>query len=164
MLVDTFTAASLDPLLVGFLAKRASATLPGLLSTDRLSFSVVHESPARYRRLRTAHRVAVRGTRVGGRPSVRVPVLIGAPLVVLGRPASTIDVGDHLFVMVEVLGTRPTGNCETAGLVWWTHDTHGSRPSHRQRHLEARLVRVTKVAGASVSRSLAPSCRGPRPR
>jgi 3-hydroxy-9,10-secoandrosta-1,3,5(10)-triene-9,17-dione monooxygenase reductase component len=110
MLVGTFTAVSLDPLLVGFLGERASSTLPRLLSADRLSFCLVHESQLPVIDA-FARPIESRFDALEWEidRQFRVPVLIRAPLVVFGHPASTIDAGDHLFVTVDVLGTRSTG-------------------------------------------------------
>jgi 3-hydroxy-9,10-secoandrosta-1,3,5(10)-triene-9,17-dione monooxygenase reductase component len=110
MLVGTFTSVSLEPLLVGFLGDRGSSTLPTLLRAGTVAFSVLRETDLRtVEAFRRPSQARFEGVSWELDRQFGSPVLTGAPLVVFGRPWAETDAGDHIFVLVEVLGVRTSG-------------------------------------------------------
>jgi flavin reductase (DIM6/NTAB) family NADH-FMN oxidoreductase RutF len=110
MVVGTFTSVSLSPLLVGFLGERRSSTLPRLLNADAVSCNVLHDAQLH---IVDAFRRSI-DERFDGLDwhidqRFQVPVLVGATLVVFGKPTSTTDAGDHVFAMIDVNGLQATG-------------------------------------------------------
>jgi 3-hydroxy-9,10-secoandrosta-1,3,5(10)-triene-9,17-dione monooxygenase reductase component len=110
MVVGTFTAVSLDPLLVGFLGDRRSSTVVKLLDAERVSCSLLHESHLdvvdAFRRPAES-RFDDLSWEVDSRHGA--PVFIGTPLVVFARPSAQPDVGDHVLALFDVIDIRATG-------------------------------------------------------
>jgi 3-hydroxy-9,10-secoandrosta-1,3,5(10)-triene-9,17-dione monooxygenase reductase component len=103
MLIGSFTSVSLSPLLVGFLGDRASKTLAHLLELDLWTFSVLADDdtiapsafcgPLHERFSRVKWSTSPLGT----------PVLDDSVLALHCRKHSTVEAGDHEFVLAEVL-------------------------------------------------------------
>jgi flavin reductase (DIM6/NTAB) family NADH-FMN oxidoreductase RutF len=102
MLIGSFTSMSLDPPLVGFFADRSSGTVPHLLRSASLAFSVLPQEarvvcdafrlPRHERFAGIAWRLTERGN----------PVIDRAAMTVEGPIDSTVPVGDHDLVVVRV--------------------------------------------------------------
>lgn len=104
MIVGTFSSASLDPPLVGFLAARTSATLPRLLAAERLCFNLLREdglSIVDAFRRPAGERFAGVDWRVD--PDYGTPVIRPSVLTVHAEPHSVSAAGDHQFVLCRVL-------------------------------------------------------------
>lgn len=103
MVVGTFTAVSLDPLLVGFLGDRRSGTFGRLLQIDRWCFSVLTQADAaivdRFRRQNAERFKGVdwRLTRHG------TPLINGSTLAVHTRQYESLPAGDHDLALAQVL-------------------------------------------------------------
>jgi len=102
MLIGSFTSISLDPPMVGFFADRSSSTLPQLMRSPSLAFSVLSQEaravcdafrlPRQERFAGIAWRATPRGN----------PVIAGSVVAVEGLVDSTARTGDHDLVVVRV--------------------------------------------------------------
>ncbi|RBM21792.1 monooxygenase [Prauserella sp. PE36] len=106
MVVGTFTAISMDPLLVGFFGDHRSKTLTEITAADRWSFSVLHQDDA----------LAAEAFR--GPPESRfsaltwdvsdfgTPLIRGAMITIEAINDSVVRIGDHDLVTAKVMSLR----------------------------------------------------------
>ncbi|MBB3664538.1 flavin reductase (DIM6/NTAB) family NADH-FMN oxidoreductase RutF [Prauserella sediminis] len=106
MVVGTFTAISMDPLLVGFFGDQRSKTLTEITAADRWSFSILHQDdglvaeafrgPAESRFSALDWDVSDFGT----------PLIRGAVITIEAIKDSVVRIGDHDLVTAEVTSLR----------------------------------------------------------
>lgn len=106
MVVGTFTAISMNPLLVGFFGDHRSKTLPEITAAERWSFNVLHQDdtavaeafrgPAESRFSELTWDVSDFGT----------PLIKGAVIAIEAIKDSVVRIGDHDLVTAEVTSLR----------------------------------------------------------
>jgi flavin reductase (DIM6/NTAB) family NADH-FMN oxidoreductase RutF len=111
MLIGSFTSISLDPPMAGFFADRSSGTLPYLMRSPSLAFSVLSQEAravCEAFRLPRQERFSAVDWRTTGRGN---PVIAGSVMVLEGLVDVTVPVGDHLLVAVRIdsIGAVRTG-------------------------------------------------------
>jgi flavin reductase (DIM6/NTAB) family NADH-FMN oxidoreductase RutF len=102
MLIGSFTSISLDPPMAGFFADRSSSTLPYLMRSPSLAFSVLSQEARDVCdafRLPRQERFAAVDWRATGRGN---PVIAGSVMVLEGLVEAAVPVGDHDLVAVRV--------------------------------------------------------------
>ena len=108
MTCNSFTSVSLEPVLVLFCAEKIARFHDAVLSTGQWAVSVLAQGQERI-----STQFAVRGRPIGDQfvevPHTRGPitgaaVLDGAVAALECRTVSTVDAGDHVVVVGEVLG------------------------------------------------------------